>query len=135
MTSLTIRRTGFNHLCHCHQKIIQTYFATALMEVLNGSEKCSCVPYNLKTFLYLLKEHTLKHRHLAILIVNCLDRGQLLFHHYFFNTANFVWSNLANVWYQPAICSSFFDCIGSIFVCFVHQITIYLLKTINDTMD
>ena len=46
-------------------------------------EACSCIFYNLKITFYILKGSILKYRHLAISIVNYLDRGELLFHHYF----------------------------------------------------
>ena len=67
MTSSKLKKQVSNHLCYCHQKTIQIYFATALMEVLNGQKKCGCTLYNLKiTLLYLLKDSTLKYRYLTI---------------------------------------------------------------------
>ena len=57
--------------------------------------KCSCISYNLKiTLPYLLKGSILKYRHLAILIVNCLVRGELLFDRYFIDGVTFVWPTL-----------------------------------------
>ena len=80
MASSTIKRTGFESSLSLSLKDNSNIFCHSFNGGVKWTKKCSCILYNLnRTFLYLLKGSVLKYRHLPILILNCLDRGEVLF--------------------------------------------------------
>ena len=96
MTSSTIRRTGFQSSLSLSPQDMSDIFCCSFHGGVTWTrKKCNCISCNLKiTFFYLLEGSILKYRHLAILIVNCFDRGELFFHNYFFNLTNFFGQTL-----------------------------------------